>query len=148
MLALLNTHRERQEVGREIVGHEWAGDDRGSTTDFGRALHPDTVSQSFARAVQAVNAARGLVGVRSLPHCRFHDLRHIHATTLLMAGVPVHVVADRLEHADPSITLRVCADVLHEHATGVATDAVSNTGPGAVRLPEKGESRACCQQIR
>ena len=28
-----------------------------------------------------------------LPHARLHDLRHVHATTLLLAGVPVHVVA-------------------------------------------------------
>ncbi|MEU9836590.1 tyrosine-type recombinase/integrase [Streptosporangium sp. NPDC048047] len=42
-----------------------------------------------------------------LSHARLHDLRHIHATTLLLAGVPVHVVAARLGHAGPSITLRV-----------------------------------------
>lgn len=142
-MRVLKTHRERQEVTRKVVGHEWVGDGRVFTTDFGRALHPDTVSQTFARAVRAVNAARGLVGVDSLPHCRFHDLRHIHATTLLMAGVPVHVVADRLGHADPSITLRVYAHVLHEHATGVAdvfADAVSGPGTAAVELREEGES--------
>src|SRR5690606_18127554 len=44
-----------------------------------------------------------------LPPARLHDLRHLHATTLLMAGVPVHVVAARLGHADPAITLRVYA---------------------------------------
>jgi integrase len=38
---------------------------------------------------------------RPLPHARLHDLRHLHATTLLLAGVPVHVVAARLGHADP-----------------------------------------------
>jgi integrase len=47
-----------------------------------------------------------------LPHSRLHDLRHIHATTLLLAGVPVHVVAARLGHADPSITLRVYVHVI------------------------------------
>ncbi|MFD1934880.1 helix-turn-helix domain-containing protein [Nonomuraea mangrovi] len=50
--------------------------------------------------------------LRKLPHARLHDLRHIHATTLLLAGVPVHVVAARLGHADPSITLRVYAHVV------------------------------------
>jgi integrase len=39
-----------------------------------------------------------------LPHARLHDLRHIHATTPLLAGVPVQVIAARLGHADPSIT--------------------------------------------
>ena len=39
-----------------------------------------------------------------LPHARLHDLRHLHATTLLLAGVPVHVIAARLGHADPAVT--------------------------------------------
>jgi uncharacterized phage protein gp47/JayE len=41
------------------------------------------------------------------------------ATTLLLAGVPVHVVAARLSHADPSVTLRVYSHVLREHAQGI-----------------------------
>src|SRR5215207_2717493 len=55
-----------------------------------------------------------------LPTARLHDLRHVHATTLLLAGVPVHVVAERLGHADAAITLRVYAHVLRQHADGVA----------------------------
>jgi hypothetical protein len=42
-----------------------------------------------------------------------------HATTLLLAGVPVHVVSARLGHADPSVTLRVYSHVLRGHAQGV-----------------------------
>ena len=53
-----------------------------------------------------------------LPHARLHDLRHLHATTLLLAGVPVHVVAAQLD-ADPAVTLRVYSHVLREHATAV-----------------------------
>jgi integrase len=55
-----------------------------------------------------------------LPHARLHVLRHIHATTLLLAGVPVHVVAARLGHADPSITLRVYAHVVSEQLAEAA----------------------------
>jgi integrase len=47
-------------------------------------------------------------------------LRHVHATTLLRAGVPVHVVAARLGHADPSITLRVYAHVISEQLAEAA----------------------------
>ena len=43
-----------------------------------------------------------------------------HATTLLLAGVPVHVVAARLGHADPSITLRVYAHVISDQLTEAA----------------------------
>ncbi|GAB3990184.1 hypothetical protein GCM10029978_117390 [Actinoallomurus acanthiterrae] len=52
--------------------------------------------------------------MKALPPARLHDLRHIHATMLLLAGVAVHVVAARLGHADPSITLRVYAHVINE----------------------------------
>ncbi|WP_275412164.1 tyrosine-type recombinase/integrase [Sphaerisporangium rufum] len=47
-----------------------------------------------------------------LPLARLHDLRRVHAATLLLAGVPVHVVAARLGHADPAITLRGYAHVI------------------------------------
>ncbi|GAA3423000.1 hypothetical protein GCM10018953_01830 [Streptosporangium nondiastaticum] len=50
----------------------------------------------------------------------FMTSRHVHATTLLLAGVPVHVVAARLGHADPAITLRVYAHVIHEQAATAA----------------------------
>lgn len=63
----------------------------------------------------------GADGVEPLPHARLHDLRHVHATTLLLAGVPVHVVAARLGHADPAITLRVYAHVVNEHLAEAAT---------------------------
>ena len=63
---------------------------------------------------------------RQIPYARLHDLRHLHATTLLLAGVPVHVVAARLGHADPTMTLRVYSHVLREHALGVGT----RFGPG------------------
>src|SRR6516164_1635895 len=56
---------------------------------------------------------------QALPHARLHDLRHLHATTLLLAGVPVHVVAARLGHADPAVTLRIYSHVLREHTLGV-----------------------------
>jgi len=38
----------------------------------------------------------------------------------LLAGVPVHVVAARLGHADPSITLRVYAHVISDQLTEAA----------------------------
>jgi integrase len=57
---------------------------------------------------------------RPIPVARLHDLRHVHATTLLRAGVPVHVVAARLGHADPSITLRAYAHVISEQLAEAA----------------------------
>ncbi len=43
-----------------------------------------------------------------LPLLRFHDLRHSHATLLLQKGkVPLKIVADRLGHRNPAITLGI-----------------------------------------
>ena len=50
---------------------------------------------------------------------RLPDLRHLHAT-LLLEGAPVHVVANRLGHSDPAVTLRVYARVLPESVARVA----------------------------
>jgi len=47
-------------------------------------------------------------------------LRHLHATTLLLSGVPVHVVAARLGHTDPAITLHVYAHVIRSAETAAA----------------------------
>ncbi len=42
---------------------------------------------------------------------------------MLLSGVPVHVVAARLGHADPAITLRVCAHVIRSaEAAAAAAD--------------------------
>ena len=51
---------------------------------------------------------------------RLHDLRHVHATELLRAGVPLHVVADRLGHRDAMVTATIYAHVRADQAASVA----------------------------
>jgi integrase len=74
------------------------------TTGWGEPIYPDTVTSLMTKLIRASK--------QLLPHARLHDLRHLHATTLLLSGVPVYVVAARLGHADPAITLRVYAHVI------------------------------------
>jgi hypothetical protein len=52
------------------------------------------------------------------PLPRAARLPHIHATTLLLAGVAVHVVAAWLGHVDPAIMLRVCAHMINTARRG------------------------------
>jgi integrase len=47
-----------------------------------------------------------------LPHVRFHDLRHAHATLMLMQGVHPKIVSERLGHASIGITLDTYSHVL------------------------------------
>jgi len=108
---VLRGHRKRQAVEQLAVGPHWRGSNAlvFAAAD-GAPLYPDSVSALMGTLVRRLG----------LPASRLHDLRHLHATTLLLAGVPVHVVAARLGHADPAITLRVYAHVLREQAAGVA----------------------------
>ncbi|WP_021599528.1 tyrosine-type recombinase/integrase [Actinomadura welshii] len=117
---VLKAHRKRQLADKLKAGEFWKGTEDGHvfTTGWGEPVHPDTVSSLMAVLIKGHN---GRQDVEPLPRARLHDLRHVHATTLLLAGVPVHVVAARLGHADPAITLRVYAHVVNEQLAEAAT---------------------------
>ncbi|MFF4242298.1 tyrosine-type recombinase/integrase [Actinomadura geliboluensis] len=124
---VLKAHRKRQLADKLKLGKSWQGADKEAdgyvfATGWGEPVHPDTVSSLMTSLIKLHNAPMdGTSPTELLPHARLHDLRHIHATTLLLAGVPVHVVAARLGHADPAITLRVYAHVVNEQLAEAAT---------------------------
>lgn len=118
-VTILREHLCRQAEERHAAGSPWTDDDGlVFTTKSGQPLYPDTVTALMTKLINIHNRS-GTVPSQALPHARLHDLRHLHATTLLLAGVPVHIVAARLGHADPAVTLRVYSHVLREHAVGV-----------------------------
>jgi integrase len=93
--------------------------ERGGRADHkaGEGLSPRTVRYIHTILSAALGAAevarcRKALGDSAVPVIRLHDLRHTHATLLLLAGVPVHVVSERLGHASPVITMQVYAHVL------------------------------------
>ncbi len=52
--------------------------------------------------------------IRKLPHLpkvRFHDLRHSHATQLLMAGIHPKIAQERLGHSSITTTLDLYSHV-------------------------------------
>jgi integrase len=53
-------------------------------------------------------------------HCGQAHADDLITAMLLLAGVPVHVVAARLGHADPSMTLRVYGHVINEQLVEAA----------------------------
>jgi integrase len=69
----------------------------------GAHRNPEHVSRQFARDIERCG---------QVPAVRLHDLRHSHATILLTAREPVHVVSQRLGHASPVVTMTVYAHVL------------------------------------
>ena len=118
-MTVLREHRRQQTEERLAAGSAWNYNGGLVFTSRWREPHyPDTVTALMTKLINQHNKPLTPPAVQ-LPHARLHDLRHLHATTLLLAGVPVHVVAARLGHADPSVTLRVYSHVLREHAAGV-----------------------------
>jgi integrase len=55
--------------------------------------------------------ARFMGRVKDLPRVRFHDLRHTHATQLLVSGVHPKIASERLGHASVGITLDLYSHV-------------------------------------
>lgn len=91
----------------------WAWDD-------GRPHDPDYLYRSFQKVVKHYNKQiaedENLTPQekqeKTLPKIRFHDLRHSHATALLIAGVPVKVISERLGHSSIDITQDIYSHVL------------------------------------
>ncbi len=118
-VTVLREYQRQQNGERLTAGSAWS--DHGGlvfTSRWGEPLYPDTVTVLMSKLIREHNKSASAPD-EPLPHARLHDLRHLHATTLLLAGVPVHVVAARLGHADPAVTLRVYSHVLREHALGI-----------------------------
>jgi integrase len=80
-LAVLDAQHERMQHLAAVCRLELHPDGFVFTSEPGgsQPLHPDTVTGNFRRVCDRV----GLTGIR------LHDLRHLHATQLLAAGVPV-----------------------------------------------------------
>lgn len=98
------------DAGTVAVLVEWRAKGRGrgpvlpSPSDPTLPWHPGQVTLMWHRHRETVG----------LGHLRFHDLRHLHATALLGAGVPVHTVADRLGHS-ARMTLDVYGHAIPAH---------------------------------
>jgi integrase len=70
----------------------------------GEPMPPRSLTHEFLKAIRRVE---------DVPRVRFHDLRHSHATHLLVAGVHPKVAQERLGHSSISVTLD-----LYSHVTG------------------------------
>jgi integrase len=72
------------------------------TTSTGHPISPRNVVRHFKEVIAEQN----------LPMIRFHDLRHTHASLLLLAGVNPKVVQERLGHSQISLTLDTYSHLL------------------------------------
>ena len=99
---LLGRYRTEQQAQRILLGKPLADSGLVFCHPDGKPLDPGVVSHTFAKVLKKAG----------LPHIRFHDLRHTHATLLLKAGIHSKIVSERLGHANIGITLDTYSHVL------------------------------------
>jgi integrase len=106
-------HKAQQEIEKETAGAAYR--DHGFVF-AGQHGAPGNLANLTVRHFKSL-----LTAYYRLPKIRLYDLRHTHASLLLSAGVPVHIVSARLGHASAKMTLDVYAHVL----SGQDEDAVA-----------------------
>ncbi len=99
---LLRKYKTDQQAQRVLLGGSLVDSNLVFNHVDGKPLDPGVVSHTFAKVLRKAG----------LPHSRFHDLRHSHATLLLKAGVHAKIVSERLGHANVGITLDTYSHVL------------------------------------
>jgi integrase len=108
-VSLLRTHkRERGSLALSLARDDALvfGDTEGGHR------HPERFSRAFKDQLARCEKHLTAQNRETVPGIRLHDLRHTHATLLLVKGTPVKVVSERLGHANPTITLNVYAHVM------------------------------------
>ncbi len=102
LIAVLEKQGVVQEAQKGLLGKSITKRDLVFAHPDGKPLDPGVVSHSFSKIL--IKAG--------LPHIRFHDLRHTHATLLLKADIHPKIVSERLGHASIGITLDTYSHVL------------------------------------
>jgi integrase len=97
----LRQHRAEQAQARLLLGSRYANPELVCTQSDGSAWWASNFDRTFRNAKKRADI-----------DVRFHDLRHTHATQLLIAGVHPKVVSERLGHASIGITLDTYSHVL------------------------------------
>jgi integrase len=109
-VAVLRAWRRAQTAERLAAGPGWVDSGYVFTTEVGEPIRPDSLTYAFAKAARAAG----------VPDIGVHGLRHTAATLLLAAGVPPHVVQERLGHADIAITLGLYSHALPQQRADAA----------------------------
>jgi integrase len=106
----LARQREDQAGRRNAAPGHWNDLDLVVDSGDGSPVNPDTLSSGWVRFLRA----------NGLPPVRFHDLRHAHATFMLLKGIHPKVVSERLGHSSVGITLDTYSHVLPSMQTEAA----------------------------
>ncbi|CQR73442.1 Tn916 family transposase [Sporomusa ovata DSM 2662] len=102
----LRKYKALQEWRKNLLGDQWSELNLVITNEFGGVFNTSNfTSRYFKPLLLQISAPKGF---------KFHDLRHTHATLLLLKGIPVKVVSERLGHSTVAMTQDTYAHVLPE----------------------------------
>ena len=106
----LKRHRAACAERRLAMGENYTVSDYIIVHPDGKLVYPEYLSQLLTK----------LQDKAGLPHCRFHDLRHLCASIMLLQGVNVKVAQERLGHKDITTTMNIYSHVLPSSAKEAA----------------------------
>lgn len=114
LIQKLHKHKMECWANRLRLGKAYTVTDYVIVHPDGKPIYPEYVSQLLTKLQKKAN----------LPKCRFHDLRHLCASIMLMQGVNVKVAQEHLGHKDISTTMNIYSHVL----PSVAKEAAQKIG--------------------
>lgn len=114
MMEKLRKHKTNCLANRLRLGQAYTLTDYVIVHPDGKPIYPEYVSQMLTKLQKKAG----------LPKCRFHDLRHLCASIMLMQGVNVKVAKEHLGHKDIATTMNIYTHVL----PSVAKDAAQKIG--------------------
>lgn len=110
LMEKLKQHQRTCQMNRLRMGEDYTATDYIIVHPDGKPIYPEYLSQMLTKLQKKYD----------LPQCRFHDLRHLCASIMLMQGVNVKVAQERLGHKDISTTLNIYSHVLPSSAKEAA----------------------------
>lgn len=131
VVAAIERQRERQAAERAEWGDAYQDLELVFARENGQPLRPERVLYRF----QVLTAQAGL------PPVRLHDLRHLAATLMLAAGVPLPLVSKTLRHAKVAITADLYGHLTREAALAAADSLGSVLDAAAAELASERAAR-------
>ena len=110
LMQKLRKHRLNCKANQLRLGSAYEVNDYIIVHPDGKPIYPEYLSQMLTKLQKKAN----------LPQCRFHDLRHLCATIMLLQGVNVKVAQERLGHKDIATTMNIYSHVLPSSAREAA----------------------------
>lgn len=131
-IAALRQHLAMLDVERQAFGPAYAAGGWLFVWENGKRPHPDTVTGTFNRLVDAASSRR----------IRPHDVRHTYLTLSLDSGFEPKILSDRVGHCNPTVTFQIYA----HRSTGrnrAAAELIGRLIEEAVNSSEDIAPKAC-----